>query len=67
MKGLKGYPLADGSRRYLGRRIPPFVGDPARWNPEELLVAALSSSHQLWYLHLCAAAGVVVVEYFDHA
>jgi organic hydroperoxide reductase OsmC/OhrA len=44
-----------------------FRGDRARWNPEELLVAALSSCHQLSYLHLCADAGIVVVEYVDHA
>ncbi len=44
-----------------------FRGDPARWNPEELLVAALSSCHQLWYLHLCAEAGVIVLDYVDNA
>jgi organic hydroperoxide reductase OsmC/OhrA len=32
-----------------------------------LLLAALSSCHQLAYLHLCAVAGVVVVEYVDRA
>ena len=44
-----------------------FRGDRARWNPEELLVAALSSCHQLAYLHLCADAGIVVTDYVDHA
>ena len=44
-----------------------FRGDRARWNPEELLVAALSSCHQLAYLHLCSDAGIVVVDYVDHA
>jgi organic hydroperoxide reductase OsmC/OhrA len=46
---------------------PSFRGDPTRWNPEELLVASLSACHQLWYLHLCAEAGVIVTEYLDHA
>jgi organic hydroperoxide reductase OsmC/OhrA len=41
--------------------------DPARHNPDELLVAALSSCHMLWYLHLCATAGVVVTSYVDDA
>ena len=50
-----------------GSSDPAFRGDPARWNPEELLVAALSACHKLWYLHLCADAGVVVVAYVDHA
>lgn len=45
----------------------PFRGDPDRWNPEELLVAALSECHLLSYLHVAAAAGVVVVEYSDVA
>jgi organic hydroperoxide reductase OsmC/OhrA len=44
-----------------------FRGDPARYNPEELLVAALSSCHMLWVLHLCADAGIVVTEYADDA
>lgn len=44
---------------------PAFRGDVARYNPEELLVAALSSCHMLWYLHLCATRGIVVTRYTD--
>lgn len=44
---------------------PAFLGDRRRWNPEELLVASLSQCHMLWYLHLAASAGVVVVSYSD--
>jgi organic hydroperoxide reductase OsmC/OhrA len=50
-----------------GSSDPAFRGDPARWNPEELLVASLSACHKLWYLHLCADAGIVVLDYVDHA
>ena len=50
-----------------GSSDPTFRGDAARWNPEELLVASLSACHELWYLHLCADAGVVVTAYVDHA
>jgi organic hydroperoxide reductase OsmC/OhrA len=50
-----------------GSSDPAFRGDPARWNPEELLVASLSACHKLWYLHLCAEAGIVVVDYIDSA
>ncbi len=50
-----------------GSSDPAFRGDRMRWNPEQLLVAALASCHQLWYLHLCAEAGVVVVAYEDAA
>ncbi|MGA7923095.1 MAG: OsmC family protein [Thermoplasmata archaeon] len=47
--------------------VPMFRGDASRYNPEELLVAALSSCHMLWMLHLSAEAGIVVVEYTDQA
>ncbi len=46
---------------------PAFRGDKSKNNPEELLVASLSSCHMLWYLHLCAEAGVVVIDYVDNA
>jgi organic hydroperoxide reductase OsmC/OhrA len=50
-----------------GSSDPAFRGDKSRYNPEELLVSSLSTCHMLWYLHLCAEAGVVVVGYVDHA
>jgi organic hydroperoxide reductase OsmC/OhrA len=50
-----------------GSSDPAFRGDPARWNPEDLLVASLSACHKLWYLHLCALAGVIVTAYRDEA
>lgn len=50
-----------------GSSDPAFRGDPERWNPEELLVAALAACHQLWYLHVCAAAGITVTAYADEA
>jgi organic hydroperoxide reductase OsmC/OhrA len=51
----------------LGSSDPAFRGDPARWNPEELLVAALSQCHMLQFLHLAAVANVVVTAYHDLA
>ena len=51
----------------LASSDPAFRGDATRWNPEELLVATLASCHQLWYLHLCAEAGIVVMNYRDDA
>ncbi len=58
---------APGKPALPGSSDPAFRGDPDRWNPEELLVASLSACHQLWYLHLCADAGVVVTGYEDRA
>lgn len=46
---------------------PVFFGDATRYNPEELLVAALSACHMLWYLRLSADRGIVVVNYVDNA
>ena len=57
----------DGKPDIAGSSDPHFRGDPSRWNPEELLVAALSACHQLAYLHLCATAGIVVTAYEDAA
>lgn len=45
---------------------PVFRGDKTKYNPEELLVASLSSCHMLWYLHLCAQAQVIVTRYVDY-
>jgi len=44
-----------------------FHGDRERWNPEELLVGALSQCHMLSYLHVATNHGVVVVGYTDRA
>lgn len=45
---------------------PAFRGDKTKYNPEELLVASLSGCHMLWFLHLCAEAGIVVTGYTDN-
>ena len=58
---------ADGKPDIPASTAPAFGGDPARYDPEELLVASLSSCHMLWYLHLASVAGVVVTAYRDRA
>ena len=57
----------DGKPALAASADRPFRGDPAKWNPEDLLVAALSQCHLLSYLHACVTAGVVVVGYADEA
>lgn len=59
--------LGDGKPPIAASSDPAFRGDPARWNPEELLVASVAQCHMLWYLHLCAVNRVVVTGYADHA
>lgn len=46
---------------------PAFLGDKTKYNPEEFLLASLSSCHMLWYLHLCSEAGIIVTDYIDNA
>ena len=64
----RDYDIAcSGKPTLAGSADPVFRGDAGRHNPEDLLVAALSACHMLWYLHLCADAGVVVTAYEDAA
>jgi organic hydroperoxide reductase OsmC/OhrA len=56
---------APGKADIAGSSDKTFRGDAACWNPEEMLVASASTCHMLWYLHLCAVNGVVVLDYRD--
>lgn len=58
---------APGKPPLAGSADPHFRGDADRWNPEELLVAALSQCHLLSFLHVAVRAGVVVTGYTDAA
>lgn len=58
---------AAGKADISGSADRSFFGDHDRWNPEELLVAALSQCHMLSFLHVAADAGVVVTGYTDSA
>lgn len=51
----------------FGSADPQFRGDITRHNPEELLLASLSSCHMLWFLHLCSSAGIIITAYQDNA
>jgi organic hydroperoxide reductase OsmC/OhrA len=56
---------AAGKADIAGSSDASFRGDASRWNPEDMLVASASTCHMLWYLHLCAVNGVVVLDYRD--
>jgi len=58
---------AENKPTILASSDPHFRGEKTRYNPEEMLVAALSSCHMLSFLHLCAVNGVIVLEYQDKA
>jgi organic hydroperoxide reductase OsmC/OhrA len=56
-----------GKAPILGSSDPAFLGDKNLHNPEDLLLASISSCHMLWYLHLCAVANIIVLSYTDNA
>jgi len=58
---------AERPKPIAGSSDSTFRGDAARWNPEQLLLAALAQCHMLSYLHVCATAGIVVTAYTDEA
>ena len=58
---LPGLPILPGSAD------PTFRGDRDRFNPEQLLLTALSQCHMLSYLHVAVMHGVVVTGYTDAA
>ena len=47
--------------------VPVPMSDPAGVDPEEAMVASLSSCHMLWFLAFAANAGLVVDRYLDEA
>ena len=44
-----------------------FHGDPNLYDPEDLVLCALSACHMLSYLAVCAHAGIAVTSYEDSA
>lgn len=57
--------VIDGKPSILGSADAAFLGDPAKWNPEDMLISAISTCHMLWFLHLASDAGWVVEAYED--
>jgi len=57
-EGLARIPVSSG---------PSNGGDPARWNPEDLLASALATCHMLTFLALASKTRLEVRDYLDHA
>lgn len=56
---------AEGKPSLTGSADTPFRGDVDKWNPELLLLAALSSCHMMSYFFVAVQRGIVVTEYND--
>lgn len=57
----------EGKPPMRGSAVPDFLGDPALYTPDDLLLSALSACHMLSYLAVCAHAGIAVRAYEDAA
>ena len=55
----------NGKSDIAGSADPAFRGDATRHNPEDMLVASISTCHMLWSLHLASDAGIIVTAYSD--
>ncbi|MFB9078206.1 OsmC family protein [Flavobacterium procerum] len=58
---IEGKPVLDVSA------AKAFKGDPALYNPEDLLLSSLVSCHMMSYLYVCSQNGIEVLEYSDNA
>lgn len=65
--GRENVVSAAGKPDIPGSAARVFHGAADRWNPEELLIAALSQCHLLSYLYVAVGNGIVVESYRDAA
>jgi organic hydroperoxide reductase OsmC/OhrA len=59
--------LIEGKPTLSGSSDTAFRGNAERHNPEDMLLASISSCHMLWYLHLCSVNKIIVTDYSDPA
>ncbi len=57
----------EGKPPIPGSSDPAFMGNAARYNPEDMFLASIASCHMLWFLHLASTAGIAVTAYRDDA
>ena len=57
----------DGKPKLKGSADKPFFGDPTLYNPEDLLLAALSACHMMSFLYVCRKEGIKIASYQDNA
>jgi organic hydroperoxide reductase OsmC/OhrA len=57
----------DGQETVIASASPAYKGDAAKADPEDMLVAALSSCHMLSFLAIASKKKLTVNSYQDHA
>lgn len=64
---LRAHTIALAEQRVAGSSAPERGGDPAKADPEQLLVAAASACHMLWFLDFARRERLRVRSYEDEA
>lgn len=55
--------VAEGKPPIEGSSAKAFRGEASRWNPEELLIAALAQCHYLSFVHVVTTQGIDIRGY----
>jgi len=56
----------EGKELILGSADKPFFGNPNLYNPEDLLLSALSSCHMMSFYYVCRKRDVAIHSYQDN-
>lgn len=56
----------DGKPNFRGSADRPFFGDNTLYNPEDMMLSALSSCHMMSFLYVCRKSGIVLKSYSDN-
>jgi organic hydroperoxide reductase OsmC/OhrA len=64
---VRAHRIEAGDQVIAASSAPEFRGDGTKVDPEEMLVAALSSCHMLWFLAIARKEGFQIASYEDEA
>jgi organic hydroperoxide reductase OsmC/OhrA len=64
---LRAHTITVADQTVAGSSAPERGGDPAKADPEQLLVAAASACHMLWFLDFSRRERLRVLSYRDNA
>lgn len=63
----RAHEISLGEQVLLASSAPHYRGDPAKADPEEMLIGSLSSCHMLWFVALARAKRLSLIAYEDDA
>jgi organic hydroperoxide reductase OsmC/OhrA len=65
-RDLRAHTIEIAGQTLEGSSMPTVGGDPAKADPEELFIAALSACHMLWFMDFARGERLRVLSYKDH-